>query len=126
MDWRRDALTAAAELVLAVEGGATTQPGLVATVGMLDVEPEVANVIPGRATLSLDVRHPDDRVRIEVCETLLARTRELARRRKLAVEFRPLTGNPAGRGQPRLVSLLTQAGKDSQQQPSEGASGDGN
>ena len=95
MDRRRDALTAAAELVLAVEAAATTQPGVVATVGMLDVEPGVANVIPGRATLSLDVRHPDDRVRIEVCETLLARTRELARRRKLAVEIRSLSENAA-------------------------------
>jgi len=125
MDRRRDALTAAAELVLAVEAAATTQPGLVATVGMLDVEPGVANVIPGRATLSLDVRHPDDRVRIEVCETLLARTRELARRRKLAVEIRSLSENAAVRCEPRLVSLLTQAVKNSKQQPLELTSGAG-
>ena len=125
MDRRRDALAAAAELVLAVEAAATTQPGLVATVGMLDVEPGVANVIPGRATLSLDVRHPDDRVRIEACETLLARTRELAKRRKLAVEIRALSENAAVRCEPRLVSLLTQAVKNSKQQPLELTSGAG-
>ena len=125
MDRRRDALAAAAELVLAVEAAATTQPGLVATVGMLDVEPGVANVIPGRATLSLDVRHADDRVRIEVCETLLVRTRELAKRRKLAVEIRSLSENAAVRCEPRLVSLLTQAVKNSKQQPLELTSGAG-
>src|SRR5947208_9964060 len=63
MDRRRDALTAAAEMVLAVEAIATTEQGLVATVGKLEVEPGAANVIPGRAALSLDVRHADDNVR---------------------------------------------------------------
>src|SRR2546428_12793063 len=57
MDRRRDALTAAAGLVLAVEAAATTQPGPVATVGLLDVEPRGPDLIPRRATLSPDVRH---------------------------------------------------------------------
>ena len=38
--------------------GAT--PGLVATVGQLDVRPGAGNVIPGAAAGSLDVRSPDD------------------------------------------------------------------
>ena len=59
MDRRRDALAAAAELVLAAEAAATTQEGLVATVGKLEVVPGVANVIPGRATFTLDLRHAD-------------------------------------------------------------------
>ena len=58
MDARRDALAAAAEWVLAVE--AAGRPGLVATVGRLDVEPGARNVIPGAATVTLDVRHADD------------------------------------------------------------------
>src|SRR5437868_3248774 len=65
MDRRRDALTAAAELVLAAEAAGAAQPGLVATVGRLEVEPGAANVIPGRTTLSLDVRHADDGGRLE-------------------------------------------------------------
>ena len=125
MDRRRDALTAAAELVLAVEAAATTQPGLVATVGRLEVDPGVSNVIPGRATLSLDVRHADDPIRIHVCEALLVRTRELAKRRKVAVEIRSLSENAAVLCEPRLVSLLTRAVKDSKQQPLELTSGAG-
>ena len=125
MDRRRDALTAAAELVLAAEAAGATQPGLVATVGRLEVEPGAANVIPGRTTLSLDVRHADDGVRLEVCEALLSRTRELAKRRKLGVEIRPVSENAAVRCGPRIVSLLTEAVRDSKQQPFELTSGAG-
>jgi allantoate deiminase len=63
MALRRDALAAAARFVTAVEGHAAAGDGLVATVGDLAVAPGASNVIPGRVTLSLDVRHLDDAVR---------------------------------------------------------------
>jgi allantoate deiminase len=63
---RRDALAAAAEWVLAVEG--------IGTVGRLAVEPGARNVIPGRAAMTLDVRDPDDDTR----RAAVARLREAA------------------------------------------------
>jgi len=125
MDRRRDALAGASELVLAVEAAAVTQDGLVATVGKLEVEPGVANVIPGRATLSLDVRHADDRTRVEVTQAMLALTRDIAKRRKLSIEVQSVSENAAVRCAPRLVSLLTQAVKDSGQRPLQLTSGAG-
>jgi allantoate deiminase len=125
MERRRDALAGAAELVLAVEAAAASQAGIVATVGRLAVEPGVANVIPGRATVSLDARHPDDKTRVEFVEAMLARTRDLARRRKLSIEVRSISENAAVRCSPRLVSLLTQAVRDTGQRPMELASGAG-
>ena len=59
MDARRDALTAAAEYVLAVRASANAIEGAVATVGRLEVEPGFGNVIPGRVRLSVDARAPD-------------------------------------------------------------------
>ncbi|TMF23253.1 MAG: allantoate amidohydrolase [Chloroflexi bacterium] len=109
MDRRRDALTAAAEVVLAVEAAGATQEALVATVGRLEVEPGAANVIPGKVFFTLDVRHPDDRVRTAACEALIARTRETARRRKLAVEVRATSERASVRCSPRLTTLLKQA-----------------
>ena len=54
---RRDALAAAAEVVLAVETAARAEPAeTVATVGTLTVEPGAVSVIPGRAHLAIDVR----------------------------------------------------------------------
>ena len=52
MRLRRDALCAAAEFILAVERYAARKPGLVATVGQIQAEPNASNVIPG--TVSLD------------------------------------------------------------------------
>src|SRR3954469_21300798 len=63
MALRRAAPAAAAELVGAVEARARAVDGLVATVGELAVEPGASTVIPGRAVLSLDVRHLDDATR---------------------------------------------------------------
>jgi acetylornithine deacetylase/succinyl-diaminopimelate desuccinylase-like protein len=59
MDGRRDALCAAAELVLRVRDAAIAIPQGVATVGRLEVVPGAANVIPERAILSVDARAPD-------------------------------------------------------------------
>src|SRR5207247_9229631 len=75
MDRRRDALPAAAEVVLAAEAAATTQDGLVAAGAKLQVEPGVANVIPASATFTLDVRHAQDAVRARVTQALLPRPR---------------------------------------------------
>ena len=125
MDRRRDALPAAAEVVLAVEAAGATQEGLVATVGRLDVEPGAANVIPGKVFFTLDVRHPDDKVRTAVCEALTARTRETARRRKLAVEVRATSERASVRCSPQLTALLAQAIAGRALEVSSGAGHDG-
>ena len=59
MGERDDALVTAARLVLAADVAARAEPGAVATVGRLEVEPGGSNVIPGRVTGTLDVRAPD-------------------------------------------------------------------
>jgi len=58
---RHDALVAAAEIVRAVRGiPARLSPEMVATVGRLDVSPNITNAIPGRVVLSVDIRDPKD------------------------------------------------------------------
>ena len=58
MPARRDALTAAAEFVLAIRDAALRIPGAVATIGELRITGPATNVIPGRVALSLDLRAP--------------------------------------------------------------------
>ena len=79
MDMRRDALQAAAEWMVAVEG--------TGTVGRLDVEPGARNVIPGRASLTLDVRDPDDDVRHAAVARLRAAAEEIAGRRRVELSW---------------------------------------
>src|SRR5882724_5196380 len=58
---RHDALVAAAEIVAGVRTIATQMGGeLVTTVGNLTVSPNIVNAIPGRITLSIDMRDPQD------------------------------------------------------------------
>ena len=63
MDMRRDAAAAAAEIVLAVERRCSGAPGLMGTVGQLEVPGGSINVIPGRCRLSIDVRGGADALR---------------------------------------------------------------
>ena len=58
---RHDALVAAADVVRAVREIPRRIGGdLVATVGRLDVTPNIPNAIPGRVSLSVDLRAPDE------------------------------------------------------------------
>lgn len=83
MGLRRDALAAAAEMILAVEavGRAGRDDELVATVGRILVEPGAVNVIPARASFTLDVRAATDGPRLAAVEAIRARFREIADRR---------------------------------------------
>jgi allantoate deiminase len=61
MELRRDALTAAAEAILAIEAIARAgKPDLVATVGRLAVLPGATNVVPGRVEFTVDIRSGSD------------------------------------------------------------------
>jgi allantoate deiminase len=109
MRGRHDALAAAAEFVLAVESEGISREGLVATVGQVSVYPGASNVIPGEAALSLDVRHPDERVRLESTRHILERAREIGARRGVETAAERLSDNPSVPCSANLQSLLTKA-----------------
>ncbi|MGU3492507.1 M20 family metallo-hydrolase [Xanthobacteraceae bacterium A53D] len=84
MDMRQDALAGAAEMILAVERRADA-PGLVATVGTLAIPGGAVNTVPGAVQFSLDVRAPEDSVRLHALADMEARFREIAAARGLSV-----------------------------------------
>ena len=58
---RRDALVAAADVVRAVRAiPGRVSPAMVATVGRLEVLPNITNAIPGSVRMSVDMRDPED------------------------------------------------------------------
>jgi allantoate deiminase len=109
MDHRKDALVAASVFVQAVEATAGDQDGLVATVGQLTVQPGAANVVPGKATLSLDIRHADDAERLLATKRLIDAAGEIAKHRGIAVTTTDISENATVRSSPRLTSMVTQA-----------------
>lgn len=109
MSLRHDALCAAAEFVLAVEAYVRSVPGLVATVGQLNVQPGASNVIPGLVTLSLDVRHQEDGLRVQACTQLEQHALKLASERGITCDWTCLQENRSVPCAPRLTGLLGQA-----------------
>jgi len=88
MQLRRDAAAAAAEVVLAVERRCSGMPGLVGTVGQLQVPGGAANVIPGRCELSVDIRADRDEVRDGAFADVVAESERIAARRQVAIDWR--------------------------------------
>ncbi len=79
MGERRDAMVAAAQLTLAVRDIAARRQGRqVGTVGRIEVEPNSPNVIPGRATLSVEFRDLSEQVLRELGDAVKARSAGIA------------------------------------------------
>lgn len=71
MPGRRDALIAAARVIVAVQEMALRHaPDAVATVGYINNDPNAHNTISGKVELAVDVRHPDARIQDAMEEEL--------------------------------------------------------
>jgi allantoate deiminase len=111
MALRRDALAAAAEMMLELEhiALAQTADGMVATVGALRVFPGASNVIPGRVELSVDLRSAGDPERRAAVTAFKAHAAEIAgwRHCALAIEdLHEVAGTPCD---PALQAMLGKA-----------------
>jgi allantoate deiminase len=95
MDLRRDALTGAAAMLQAVESiaAALGRPA-VATVGKLRVEPDQINVVPGRVTFTVDLRHEGLSGRRALEERVRSLCGTIASERGLGIEVRMLHERP--------------------------------
>jgi allantoate deiminase len=109
MTTRRDALCAAAALVLDVEALAREHEGMVGTVGRLAVRPGAGNVVPGAVELSVDLRHHDDTVRERAVRDLRERAAAVASERGVEVAWSAGHEAAAVRTDPRLTALLADA-----------------
>ena len=85
MGARQDALTAAAEMVLAVERYCTKNAGLVGTVGIMSVKPGAVNVIAQDVEFTIDVRSSADAIRLSAVSALTDEFAIIAKRRNVVV-----------------------------------------
>jgi ureidoglycolate amidohydrolase len=108
MPGRKDALTAAAELILALESAAksTGSTDTVGTVGVCDVFPGAVNSIPSRVRLETDVRDTDGGRRDSVLEAFNAACTEVARGRGVAVSTEVINADEPATCDPAIVAAL--------------------
>jgi allantoate deiminase len=125
MELRRDALPAAAELILAVEGLARSVEGLRGTVGTIEARPGAVNVVPGSSSMSLDVRHAVDAVRARAVDSLLEAARGIAARRGLDFRVDRDQHHGAVPADGTLSDLLERAVRDAGVEPRRLVSGAG-
>ena len=109
MTMRRDAAAAAAEIVLYVEQRCSSTPGLVGTVGQLQVPNGSVNVIPGACQLSLDIRAADDAVRLAAVHDILQAIAAICARRQIACALDDIMQAQAAPCAPWLMRQLADA-----------------
>ena len=95
MGMRRDALVAAAKLILAVNEAAEDEKehGTVGTVGVVEVEPGSINVVPGAVTLWVDVRGVEPASIQRTLENIQAEAENVAVTDRVGVRIEMLTAD---------------------------------
>ena len=111
MDLRRDALTGAAEVALAVERIARESPSTttVATVGVVHARPGAINVIPGEVELLVDVRDSDEAAREAAVAALLEQTQDICARRGLTATHAEIVRDTPAQCAPEVVAAAIDA-----------------
>ena len=87
MALRRDALTGAAECILAIEEFCRADAGIVGTVGYINAAPGATNVIPGKVSFTIDVRTASDNNRKLAVADIVRRIEAITKRRRLEAQI---------------------------------------
>jgi ureidoglycolate amidohydrolase len=114
MPERRDALCAAAELILAVEQSARASGAIdtVATVGICEVFPGAVNSIPSSVRLTIDIRDTNLSRRDGVLHAIQKATRSIAQERRVSVQTELVNADAPADCAPAVVEALSDACRD--------------
>jgi len=108
MPGRKDALVAAAELILAIEAAAksTGDVSTVATVGVCDVFPGAVNSIPSRVKLETDIRDIDGPRRDSVITAIKVACAEIALKRGVVIHTEMVNADPPTTCDPVILDAM--------------------
>src|SRR6202034_4799260 len=106
---RRDALCAAAELILAVENSARSSGAIdtVATVGICDVFPGAVNSVPNRGRLTVDVRDTDIQRRATAMEKIEEAGQAIRTKRGVSIQTELVNADAPANCAPMVVEALS-------------------
>lgn len=111
MEMRKDALVAAAEVVVALEQicrrySRMERGRVVGTVGTMKIEPGVINAVPGAAEFAVDIRSITAAAKKRVVRLVQTKIRDIAQRRNIPLQILPIREEEPVPLDKRLVHLL--------------------
>jgi hydantoinase/carbamoylase family amidase len=108
---RRDALCAAAELILAVEtaAGSSGAADTVATVGICEVFPGAVNSIPSRVQLTVDLRDTDLARRDIAMQTIERASQGIVAKRKVSIQWELVNADAPADCAPEVQTALAES-----------------
>jgi len=108
---RKDALCAAAELILTIENAARTSGAAdtVATVGACEVFPGAVNSIPSRVRMTLDIRDTDLARRDGVMQTIERASQEVSAKRQVSIQSELLNADAPADCAPEVRAALAES-----------------
>lgn len=110
---RRDALSAAVQIIADIERAAieSPSPDCVATVGTLSIHPGAVNSIPSRVDFSVDLRDIDGVNRDDVMGKIISRAEQIAAERNAGLNYVILNADPPARCDDKLIQALCDSAK---------------
>jgi N-carbamoyl-L-amino-acid hydrolase len=108
---RRDALCAAAEIILAVEHAAlaTGAVDTVATVGTVQVHPGAVNSVPSRVELALDLRDIDPARRDSAMASIRSANSQIAQKRGVTIREQEINSDAPATSDERILATIEDA-----------------
>ncbi len=105
---RKDALCAAAELILAIETAARSSGAAdtVATVGMCEVFPGAVNSIPSRVGMTLDIRDTDLARRDSAMQTIKRASQSISAKRHVSIQWELVNADAPAHCAPEVREAL--------------------
>ena len=110
---RQDAMLAASHLTIAVRESVTRLPGRqVGTVGKIELSPNAPNVVPGAATLIIELRDLSQEKLKTIADDIRARAAAIAAETKTRIEIVPASSNPPAFADTRVQDVIERAAAD--------------
>jgi len=108
---RKDALCAAAELILSIEHAARSSGAVdtVATVGVCDVFPGAVNSIPSRVRITLDIRDTDLTRRDGAMQTIERAAKDISAKRQVSIQSEVLNADAPADCAPEVHEALAES-----------------
>lgn len=112
MAQRKDALVAAAQMILSVRELVMAEPGRqVGTVGHIENDPNAPNVIPGHTSLTVELRDLSPEKLERIAARIRARAEQIATDTGTRIEVHPAAHNPPALADPVVQAAIESAAR---------------